>query len=123
MEEKATVYVIAPDDAVRDSIELLIETADLAVRSHASAASFMNMVPFPNNGCALIDQNLPDMTGLEVVEHLRGRGIAVPIIVMTSGADPGMRSAPERERLRVLLLEKPFGSGRLIDLIQMSLSR
>jgi two-component system, LuxR family, response regulator FixJ len=123
MEEKATVYVIAPDDAVRDSIELLIETADLAVRSHASAASFMNMVPFPNNGCVLIDQNLPDMTGLEVVEHLRGRGIAVPIIVMTSGADPGMRSAPERERLRVLLLKKPFGSGRLINLIQMSLSR
>jgi len=46
----------------------------------------------------------------------------VPIIVMTSGADPGMRSATERERLRVLLLEKPFGSGRLINLIQMSLS-
>src|SRR5437763_5016144 len=110
MEEKATVYVIAPDDAVRDSSQLLIETADLAARSHTSAASFLRT--FPNNGCVLIDQNLPDMMGLEVVEHLRRRGVAVPIIVMTSGAEPAMSSAAER--FGVLLLEKPFGSGRLI---------
>ena len=121
MEEKATVYVIAPDDAVRDSIQLLIETADLAARSHASATSFLSIVPFPNSGCVLIDQNLPEMTGLEVVEHLRRRGVAVPIIVMTSGADPAMCCAAERSG--VLLLEKPFGSLRLIDLIQMALSR
>jgi two-component system response regulator FixJ len=121
MEEKATVYVIEPDDAVRDSIQLLIETADLAARSHASAASFLRIVPFPSNGCVLIDQNLPDMTGLEVVEHLRRRGVAVPIIVMTSGAEPARGSAAER--FGVLLLEKPFDPRRLIDLIQMARSR
>jgi two-component system response regulator FixJ len=116
MEEKATVYVIAPDDAVRDSIQLLIETADLAVRSHASAASFSRIVPFPNNGCVLIDQNLPDMTGLEVVEHLRRRGVTLPVIVMTLGADPAMGFAAER--FGALLLEKPFVPRRLVDLIQ-----
>jgi two-component system response regulator FixJ len=121
MEEKATVYVVEPDDAVRDSIQLLIETADLAARSYASAASFLRTVPFPNNGCVLIDQNLPDMTGLEVVERLRRRGVRVPAIVMTFRADPAMGSAAER--LGVLLLEKPFRSGRLIDLIETVLSR
>jgi two-component system, LuxR family, response regulator FixJ len=121
MEEKATVYIVEPDDAVRDSIQLLIETADLAAHSHASAASFLSIVPFQNNGCVLIDQNLPDMTGLEVVEHLRRRGVAVPIIVMTSEEDPAMGSAAER--FGVLLLEKPFAPRRVIDLIQMALSR
>jgi len=121
MEEKTTVYVIAPDDAVRDSIQLLIETADFAAHSHASAASFLHIVPFPNHGCVLIDQNLPDMTGLQLVEHLRRRGVAVPIIVMTSGADSSIGTTAER--FGILLLEKPFGSGRLIDLIQMALNR
>jgi two-component system, LuxR family, response regulator FixJ len=121
MEEKATVYVIVPDDAVRDSIQVLMETAGLAARSHASAVSFLRIVPVSNNGCVLIDQNLPDMTGLEVVEQLRRRGVAVPIIVMTCRADPTIGSAAER--FGVLLLEKPFGSRRLIGLIQMALSR
>jgi CheY-like chemotaxis protein len=121
MEEKATVYVIVPDDAVRDSIQTLIETADLAAHSHASAASFLRIVPFPTNGCVLINHNLPDMTGLEVVEHLRRRGVALPVIVMTPGADPAMGSAAER--FGALLLEKPFVPRRLIGLIQMALSR
>jgi len=121
MEEKATVYVIEPDHAVRDSIQLLIETADLVARSYASAASFLRTVPFPNNGCVLIDQNLPDMTGLEVVELLRRRGVAVQVIVMTFGADPAMGSAAER--LEVLLLEKPFRPQRLLDLIRTALGR
>ncbi len=121
MEEKATVYVIEPDHAVRDSIQLLIETADLVARSYASAASFLRTVPFPNNGCVLIDQNLPDMTGLEVVELLRRRGVAVQVIVMTFGADPAMGSAAER--FEVLLLEKPFRPQRLLDLIRTALGR
>jgi two-component system response regulator FixJ len=121
MEEKATVYVVEPDDAVRDSIQLLIEAADLAARSYASAASFLRAVPFPNNGCVLIDQNLPDMTGLEVVERLRRRGVGVPAILMTFRADPAMGSAAER--FGVLLLEKPFRPGRLIDLVETVLSR
>jgi two-component system response regulator FixJ len=121
MEEKSTVYVIEPDHAVRDSIQLLIETADFAAPSYASAASFLREVPFPNNGCVLIDQNLPDMTGLEVVERLRRRGVAVPVIVMTFGADPAMGAAAEQ--LGVLLLEKPFRPQRLLDLIWTALGR
>jgi two-component system, LuxR family, response regulator FixJ len=121
MEDKATVYVIVDDDAVRDSIKLLIETADFVAPSYASAASFLRTVPFPNSCCVLIDENLPDMTGLEVVERLRRRGVAVPAIVMTFGADPAMASAAER--FGVLLLEKPFRPQRLLDLIWTGLGR
>jgi len=121
MEEKATVYVVEPDDAVRDSIQLLIETAGLAARSFASAASFLRTVPFPNNGCVLIAQNLPDMTGLEVVEGLRRRGLGLPAIVMTFRADPAMGSAAKR--CGVLLLEKPFRPQRLLDLIRTAVDR
>jgi two-component system response regulator FixJ len=120
MEEKATVYVVEPDDAVRDSIQLLIETTDLAACPYASAASFLRTVPF-SNGCELIDQNLPDMTGLEVVERLRRRGVGVPAILMTFGADPAMGSAAER--FGILLLEKPFRPQRLLDLIRTALGR
>ena len=83
MAEKATVYIIEDDDAVRDAIHLLIETANLAARSFASAGSFLRAMPLLNNSCVLIAQNLPDMTGLVVLQDLRGRGVGAPAIIMT----------------------------------------
>ena len=122
MADKATVYVIEDDDAVRDSIHLLIESAGLTPRSYASAASFLRAVPFPSNSCCLLtDQNMPDMTGLELLQHLRGLGIAVPAIVMTAGTDCPIGSTAER--FGALLLEKPFRPRLLLDLIETALGQ
>ena len=121
MADKATVYIIEDDDAVRDSIHLLIETADLVARSFASAGSFLRAMPLLNNSCVLIAQNLPDMTGLVVLQDLRGRGVGAPAIIMTIGADPAISSAAVR--FGALILEKPYRPRRLIDLIRTALDR
>jgi two-component system, LuxR family, response regulator FixJ len=115
------VYVIDDDDAVRDSISMLLEAHAVAVRTYASAAAFLRDVSPAWTGCLLVDVNKPGMTGLELLDQLRERGIALPAIVMTGGLTA---SIPQiTDRYAVPILQKPFRPKELIARIEEAFGR
>jgi CheY-like chemotaxis protein len=71
---QATAYVIDDDDAVRDSIRILLETSGYAVRSFDSAAALLGGERPVKNSCLIIDVDMPGTGGLELLDRLRREG-------------------------------------------------
>jgi two-component system, LuxR family, response regulator FixJ len=120
MPEAGVIYVIDDDDAVRHSICMLLDSYGIAARLYTSGASFLADLPL-EHGCLLIDVNMPGMNGLELLDWLRARGIAIPVIVMTGAPTRSVRLAVDRAG--ATLLRKPFRTGELIACIEKVFGR
>ena len=66
--------VVDDDDAVRDSVGILLEAHGLRVRDFASGAEFLESDAHNDMSCLVIDYHMPEMTGIEVVLELQRRG-------------------------------------------------
>jgi FixJ family two-component response regulator len=120
LEMVETIYIVDDDDAVRDSLRALFEAYGFEVRDFASGTEFLKEHAPAMRGCLLLDVNLPGMDGLEVLRLLRASGNRLPVIVMTARTD-SRTNAQAMAAGAAGFLPKPFGSGRLMDLVQNTL--
>ena len=74
------VYIVDDDEAVRDSLSLLLETAAFEVECHPSAESFLNAFRPDQPGCVVLDVRMERMSGPELHAELNRRGCQLPII-------------------------------------------
>ena len=115
------VHLIDDDEAVRASVGFLLEMNDLPARTYASAPEFLAVVDSLESGCIVTDVRMPEMTGLELVKHLKGRGVGLPVIVITGHGDVPL--AVEAMRAGVLdFIEKPFDDEVLLRSIRTALA-
>jgi len=118
----ATVFVVDDDEAVRDSLELLVATTGLAVETFASAREFLDAYDPERAGCLVTDIRMPGMSGLELQEHLVALGASIPVIVLTGHGDvPAAVRALKAGA--VDFVEKPFKPQALLDLINQAIAR
>lgn len=115
-DQEKIVYLIEPDVAVRDSIKTLLESFNIQIRTYASGRSFLNNAKPNGNGYVLIESNLPDMTGMELNERLKGQGVKSPVILITSANDPGF-DAQHIQNVDAIL-RKPLHSEKIVELIE-----
>lgn len=85
--ERDVVAIVDDDAAVRDSLELLLEIVGLKSEGFASGAAFLK-ADLQHIACLVLDYHMPGMTGLELVEHLRVRGVTIPTLLVTGMPDP-----------------------------------
>jgi FixJ family two-component response regulator len=79
--------VVEDDDALRTALTRLLGASGYETRGYASAGEFL-MQPLPERpGCLLLDLQLPGPSGLDLQEHLRGRGVTLPVVFLTGRAD------------------------------------
>ncbi len=110
-----TVLVVDDDPAVRDSLKFWLELEGFRVRVYSGGPELLNDSPIPTEGCLVIDQIMPGMSGLDVVDVFRERGGLFPTILITPHADASLRNnAASRS---VTILEKPFLERILVDAI------
>src|SRR6201999_1884823 len=64
------VCVVDDDEAVRDSLTLLLECSGFAVKAFDSAAAFLAGRPAAV-ACLLLDMHMPDISGLELLQRLK----------------------------------------------------
>jgi two-component system response regulator FixJ len=111
-----TVAVVDDDDAVRDSLQFLLESAGVSVITYASAAQFLNEAVLTDLGCLVVDQHMPDKTGLQLVSCLRRRGAMLPVALITGSPSPDvLRLAGELGIAKVM--EKPLDDDVLLQFI------
>lgn len=115
------VHVIDDDDAVRDSLAFLLETSGCAVRSYASAVSFLTGLANHAPGCVLTDVRMPDMDGLELLRRLSGQAGDWPVIVMTGHADVPL-AVRALKAGAVDFLEKPLDDAALLAAVRRALA-
>lgn len=85
------VYVVDDDDAVRDSMRVLLESSGLDVRVYSSAQEFLAHVCKSPKGCLLLDLHMPGMSGVELLEALRMQGSRLPVVIITGRSDPMLK--------------------------------
>jgi two-component system, LuxR family, response regulator FixJ len=121
MAEAPFVHVVDDDAAVRDSLRLLLESADLSVRTYESAAAFLRAVPDLGAGCVLTDVRMPELDGLELQRRLTQLGVRMPVIIMTGHGDVPI--AVEAMKAGAAdFLEKPFDDAHLMDAVASALA-
>lgn len=121
MESEPTVFVVDDDDEVRDSLRWLIESVGLQVRSFSSAQSFLDSYTDSAPGCLVLDIRMPGMSGLDLQEELSGRGIELPVIVVTAYGD--VQTAVRAMKAGAVdFVEKPIGEQGLLDQIHKAIA-
>lgn len=113
MPEKQTVHVIDDDDAARDSLQFLLETAGLHARTYETADAFLKALPAPASGCVVTDVRMPGMTGIELLKTLKARTFPLPVIVITGHGDIPLAVEAMREGASDFL-EKPYDDEALL---------
>lgn len=115
------VFIVDDDEAVRDSIGMLLETLDIPYQTYPDAQAFLDDLPNQTVNCLVLDIRMPGMSGLELQEKLVAMKEEVPIIFITGHGDIPM--AVEAMRRGALdFLRKPFRDQELLDRIQEALS-
>jgi two-component system response regulator FixJ len=116
------VHVIDDDDAVRDSLQFLFESAGMDARGYESADDFLRGLAGGVAGCVVTDVHMPGMNGLDLVRELRDRGVEAPVIVITGHGDVPL--AVEAMKAGALdFLEKPFEEARLLASVRRAQDR
>lgn len=118
----AIVHVIDDDEAMRDSLSFLLETAGYGSCAYESAAAFLAAISTLSPGCIITDIRMPEMSGMELVQRLHERGVSHPVIVITGHADVPM--AVEAMKAGVVdFIEKPFDDEVLLLAVRRALAR
>ncbi|MBI1250130.1 MAG: response regulator [Alphaproteobacteria bacterium] len=116
------VHVVDDDAAMRESIVFLLETDGIASRPYDSAIALLDRGDALEPGCILTDVRMPAMSGLELIEALKQRGIARPVIVLTGHADVALAVQAMKAGV-VDFLEKPFQDHALLRAVRTALSQ
>jgi FixJ family two-component response regulator len=115
------VFVVDDDDAVRNSLRLLLKSAGLPTTAFASAQEFLAGWTTEQPGCLVLDVRMPGMSGLELQEELNRRGAIIPVIFISGHADVPM-AVEAIQHGAFDFLQKPFSDQDLIDRIQRALA-
>src|SRR5215471_12818615 len=108
------VYVIDDDEAVRHSLEFLLKTAGMEVRSFGMPEAFLKILPEAKSGCVITDLRMPGITGIELLRRVKESGIDMPVIVVTGHGDISL--AVEAMKIGAIeFLEKPFDDDVLLQ--------
>ena len=119
MEELATVtvHVVDDDDAVRDSMCVLLESYGATVEPYSSAHAFLERANTEDDGaCLLLDLNMPGMSGIALLGELKKGGDLLPVVAMTGRCDASVRTKVT-EAGALTLLEKPIDDEELVSAI------
>ena len=120
MSHRGKVYVIDDDEAMRDSLDFLLGSANFHVTLFESAHYFLEALTSMDFGCVVSDVRMPGSDGIELLKRLKASRSAFPVLIMTGHGDVPL--AVEAMKLGAAdFLEKPFEDDRLIGMIDAAL--
>jgi two-component system response regulator FixJ len=120
MSHRGKVYVIDDDEAMRDSLDFLLGSANFDVTLFESANRFLETLSSTDFGCVVSDIRMPGIDGIELLKRLKASRSAFPVLIMTGHGDVPL--AVEAMKLGASdFLEKPFEDDRLVGMIDAAL--
>jgi two-component system response regulator FixJ len=116
------VYIVDDDEAVRDSLSVLLEAIGHRVRTFGLAKDFLDAAPTLPMGCLIADIRMPGMDGLELQRALNEQALQFPMIVITGHGDVPL--AVRAMKAGALdFIEKPFATPTILASVEAALSR
>ncbi len=122
MVDNPVVHIVDDDEAVRQSLAFMLSSAGVAVRLYDSAKSFLDGIDEVQCGCLITDVRMPDMTGIELVHHIKQRAPCLPAIVITGHGDVPL-AVEAMKSGAVDFIEKPFDEQAILDAVRTALEQ
>jgi two-component system response regulator FixJ len=122
MKQGSIVYIVDDDEAVRNSLRLLVKSVGLTAMALISAQEFLATYDPLQPGCLVLDVGMPGMSGLELQQQLNLCGAVIPVIFITGHGDIPM-AVEAMQQGAFDFLQKPFRDQDLIDRIQRALEK
>lgn len=120
--KRGTVYVVDDDEAVRDSIQWLLEGQDFRVRCFESAEVFLARYDPREVACAIIDIRMNGMSGLDLQDRLLERQSPLPIAFITGHGDVPL-AVDTMKKGAMDFIQKPFKENDLVSLVERMLEQ
>ncbi|GAB2713515.1 MULTISPECIES: response regulator transcription factor [Comamonas] len=120
--KKGTVYVVDDDEAVRDSLQWLLEGKDYRVRCFDSAESFLARYDAREVACLIVDIRMGGMSGLELQDRLIENKSPLPIVFITGHGDVPM-AVDTMKKGAMDFIQKPFDEAQLDTLVERMLDQ
>jgi two-component system, LuxR family, response regulator FixJ len=119
--EVPTVFVTDPDPTTGQTIRKLLDGTEIGCEFYRSGREFLAAYRDDQPGCLVLEQRIPDMSGLQLQHRLAASGAALPLIFVT--ARPDISTAVEFMRGgAVHVLEKPVRTAELLEAIQEAIA-
>ena len=117
-EQGSYIYIVDDDAAVRESLEVLLESMDFdaQIKTYDNGVAFLDDLEGAVSGCVLLDVRMPEINGLEVQAALRDRGSNLAVIIITGHGDVPMAVGALRDGA-YHFIEKPFTDGTLATIV------
>ena len=111
--EKPVVYIVDGDHKLLDSLSKLLRANDVIVEVFDSAENFLETKLRARAACLIVEVNLSNMDGIELLKHINNLGVRLPTIVLSSGSDVS-EAVRAMQAKAIDFIEKPFIENTLI---------
>ena len=115
--KKGTVYIVDDDEAVRDSLQWLLEGKDYRVHCFDSAETFLSRYDPREIACLIVDIRMGGMSGLELQDRLLERQSPLPLVFITGHGDVPM-AVDTMKKGALDFIQKPFKEEELLALME-----
>lgn len=113
----ATVFIVDDDEAVRDSVQVLLEARGFVAAAFESAAAVLAALEARRPACLVVDLHMPAVNGIDLLKTLIVRDIRLPVVMITGRIDRTSRRWAQ-EAGAAIVLEKPFTDAELFEAIR-----
>jgi two-component system response regulator FixJ len=120
-DRKHLILLVDDDEAVRDSLQFVLELEGLSVRVHNRSDGLLSDPELEHAGCVVLDDHNRGQDGFEVLNQLKERDVAVPSIMLVGHLTKRVRELANAAGVS-LILEKPLMDNTLRDHIRAILA-
>jgi FixJ family two-component response regulator len=122
MQYERCVHIVDDEAKVRDALTLLLSTAQIESRSYGSAEEYITSMPLREPACILLDNQLPGMSGIELLRRIVAATTDSTVIMITAYGDvPTAVLAMKAGAFH--FVQKPFDAEALLMTVEEALSR
>ncbi|HLS82434.1 MAG TPA: response regulator, partial [Steroidobacter sp.] len=121
-QRKPIIYILDDDDGMRSALTVLMKTVGYDAAAFARPDEFLAKFDSSQHGCLVLDVRMPQMSGLEVQQHLNRTGSMIPVILITGHGDIPMAVQAMKDGA-FDFLQKPFRDQDLLDRINSALKQ
>jgi FixJ family two-component response regulator len=119
---RSLVSIVDDDASFGDSMRRLLRSLDYAVAVFPAGAQFLASAQLADTACLVADIHMPDMTGVELYEHLVEHGQAIPTILVTAYPDDRVKERMLNRGVECYL-RKPLEEAALINCLRSAVAR
>ena len=122
MPRERCVHIVDDEANVRDALTVLLSTAQIESRSYGSAEEYLTYNQLTNPACVLLDNQLPGMSGIELLKRIVGSASDSDVVMITGYGDiPTAVLAMKAGAFH--FVQKPFDAEALLSVVEEALSR